>query len=228
MAQMELNLDGFISAQQQLKVDGLTLPGVVTIAGLSGVDGFSLTYDGRSPNFTEKDLELTIAAAMGTRFALRITPRADLLQLALNLPISQVTFAGDNIFEDFGADLETFVPQLKDAGKLISFCLEPELSLLKKAYRQQADMVELNVRHYSENISVAGQAEAQEQIALMAKTAEKNGLGVAVNGGISFQNVLPLVSIEAVENVVVGRAIIGRSIFVGLETAVRDFKAQVQ
>ncbi|NQT62590.1 MAG: pyridoxine 5'-phosphate synthase [Candidatus Marinimicrobia bacterium] len=228
MAQMELNLDGFINAQQQLKVDGLTLPGVVTIAGLSGVDGFSLTYDGRSANFTEKDLELTIAASMGTRFALRITPRAELLQLALNLPVSQVTFTGDNLFDDYGADLETFIPQLKDAGKLISFCLDPELALLKKAYRLQADMVELSVNHYSENSSVAGQAEAQEQIALMARTAEKNGLGVAVNGGISFQNVLPLVSIEAVENVVVGRAIIGRSIFVGLETAVRDFKAQVQ
>ena len=101
-------------------------------------------------------------------------------------------------------------------------------ALLKRAYRLQADMVELSVNHYSENSSVAGQAEAQEQIALMARTAEKNGLGVAVNGGISFQNALPLVSIEAVENVVVGRAIIGRSIFVGLETAVRDFKAQVQ
>jgi len=228
MAQMELNLDAFISAQQQLKFDGLTLPGVVTIAGLSGVDGFSLTYDGRSPNFTDKDLELTIAAAMGTRFALRITPRAELLQLALSLPISQVPFSGENLFEDFGADLETFIPQIKDAGKLISFCLEPELNHLKKAYRLQADMVELSVKHYSENTNLAGQAEAQEQIALMARTAEKNGLGVAVNGGLSFQNVLPLVSIESVENIVVGRAIIGRSIFVGLETAVRDFKAQVQ
>jgi len=228
MAQMELNLDAFISTQQQLKIDGLTLPGVVTIAGLSGVDGFSLTYDGRSPNFTEKDLELTISAAMGTRFALRITPRAELLQLALNLPVAQVTFTGDNLFDDYGADLETFIPQLKDAGKLISFCLEPELGLLKKAYRLQADMVELNVKHYTENGSVAGQAEAQEQIALMARTAEKNGLGVAVNGGISFQNAIPLVSIESVENIVVSSAIIGRSIFVGLETAVRDFKAQVQ
>ncbi len=228
MAQMELNLDAFITTQQLLKVDGLTLAGVVTIAGLSGVDGFSLSYDGRSTSFTEKELELTIAAAMSTRFALRITPRAELLQLAVNLPITQVTFAGENLFEDYGADLESFIPQLKDAGKLISFCLEPELALLKKAYRLQADMVELNVQHYSENSSIAGQAEAQEQIALMARTAEKNGLGVAVNGGISFQNVLPLVSIEAVENVVVGRAIIGRSIFVGLETAVRDFKAQVQ
>jgi len=228
MAQMELNLDAFVSTQQQLKIDGLTLPGVVTIAGLSSVDGFSLTYDGRSPNLNEKDLELTIAAAMGTRFALRISPRADLLQLALNLPVAQVTFAGENLFEDYAADLETFIPQLKDAGKLISFCLEPELGLLKKAYRLQADMVELSVSHYSDNSSLAGQAEAQEQISLMARTAEKNGLGVAVNGGISFQNVVPLVSIDSVENIVVGRAILGRSIFVGLETAVRDFKAQVQ
>ena len=49
-----------------------------------------------------------------------------------------------------------------------------------------------------------------------------------MNGGISFQNVMPLVSIESVENIVVGRAIMGRSVFVGLETAIRDFKAQVQ
>lgn len=227
MAQMELNLDAFCEANQQLKLDGVNLTGIVTIAVLSGVDGFSLSYDGRSPSFTEKDLELTIASAMNTRFALRITPRAELLQLALNLPVKQVTFTGDNLFKDYGADLETFIPQLKDAGKLISFCLDPDIGLLKKAYRQQADLVELNVQHYSGNASAAGQAEMQEQIALMARTAEKNGLGVAVNGGVNFQNIMPLVSIEAVENVVVGRAILGRAIFVGLETAIRDFKAQV-
>jgi len=228
MAQMELNLDSFISAQQKLNMADLTLPSIVTIAGLSGVDGFSLSYDGRSSSFTEKDLELTIASAMKIRFALRIAPRADLLKLALILPVTQVTFTGENLFEDYGADLELFIPQIKEAGKLVSFCLEPELGLLKKAYRLQADMVELNVHQYSDNASPIGQAEVQEQIALMARTAEKNGIGVALNGNITFQNVMPLVSIETVENIVVGRAILGRSIFVGLETAIRDFKAQVQ
>jgi len=227
MAQMELNLDAFVEANQHLKLDDLSLPGIITISGLSGVEGFSLSYDGRAPSFTEKDLELAIASAMGIRFAISITPRAELLQLALNLPVKQVTFVADNLFEDFGADLETFIPQLKDAGKLISFCLDPDITLLKKAYRLGADLVELDVKHYSENTSAAGQAEAQEQIALMSRTAEKNGIGVAVNGGINFQNMLPLTNIEAVENIVVGRAILSRSIFVGLETAIRDFKAQV-
>ena len=227
MAQMELNLDGFLSLRQQLQLDGLTLPGIITIAGLSGVDGYSLSFEGRSPSFTEKDLELAIASAMDARFALRIPPRAELLQLALTLPVSQVTFSAENLFEDYSADLETFIPQLKDAGKLISFRLDPDITLLKKAYRLQADVVELNVNHYTENTSATGQAEAQEQVALMARTAEKNGIGVAVHGGITFQNVTPLASIDSVENVVVGGTIIARSIFVGLETAIRDFKAQV-
>jgi pyridoxine 5-phosphate synthase len=227
MAQMELNLDVFLEISQQSKGQGLSLPAVVTIAGLSGVDGFSLSYDGRSPSFSENDLQLTIASAMNARFALRIAPRAELLQLALNLPIKQVTFSAPNIFEDYGADLETFIPQLKDAGKLVSFRLDPELSLLKKAYRLQADLIELNTLPYAENANPAGQAEAQEQLALMAKTAEKNGLGVAVNGGLDFQNVTPIVNIEAVENVVVGQSIFNRAIFVGLETAIRDFKSQV-
>ncbi|MCF7823705.1 MAG: pyridoxine 5'-phosphate synthase [Candidatus Marinimicrobia bacterium] len=227
MAQMELNLDVFLETSQQMKAQGLSLPGIVTIAGLSGVDGFSLSYDGRSSAFTEKDLELTIASAMNTRFALRIAPRAELFQLAMNLPIKQVTFSAPNIFDDYGADIETFIPQLKDAGKLVSFHLEPELSLLKKAYRLQADLVELSCLLYAQNSNPAGQAEAREQIALMAKTAAKNGIGVAVQGQINYQNVLPLVTIEAVENVVVGRSIFSRAIFVGLETAIRDFKSQV-
>lgn len=227
MAQMELNLDVFLEISQQSKGHGLSLPAVVTIAGLSGVDGFSLSYDGRSSSFSENDLQLTIASAMNARFSLRIAPRAELLQLALNLPIKQVTFSAPNIFEDYGTDLETFIPQLKDAGKLISFRLDPELSLLKKAYRLQADLIELNTLPYAENANPAGQAEAQEQLALMAKTAEKNGLGVAVSGGLDFQNVTPIVNIEAVENVVVGQSIFNRAIFVGLETAIRDFKSQV-
>jgi len=227
MAQFELNLDAFHQTGQQLKTDGFGLSGIVAVSVLSGVDGFSLSYDGRSASFSDHDLELIIDAAMKTRFALRITPRAELLQLALDLPIKQVTFAGENLFADYGDDLENFVPQLKDAGKLISFTLEPEIMLLKKAYKLHADLVEISTTEYSSAASPALQVEAQERIALMARTAEKNGIGVAVNGGLSYQNITPVVSIEAVENVVAGRAILGRSIFVGLESAIRDFKAQV-
>lgn len=224
---MELNLDAFLSTGNQLKTPGFKLPGIATLALLSGVDGFSLSFDGRSPSFSEKDLELVIAAAMDSRFALKITPRAELLQLALTLPVKQVTFQAENLFDDYSADLETFIPQLKDAGKLISFHMDPDLNLLKRAYKLHADLVELNVLDYANAASPAGQAEIQEHIALMARTAEKNGIGVAVMGGVSYQNVTPLVHIEAVENVVVGRAILGRSVFVGLETAIRDFKSLI-
>jgi pyridoxine 5'-phosphate synthase PdxJ len=37
----------------------------------------------------------------------------------------------------------------------------------------------------------------------------------------------PLISIDAVENLIVGRAILARSVFVGLETAIRDFKGSI-
>ena len=228
MAQMELNLDAFLNLGQQLKADGFSLPGIITVAVLSGVDGFSLSYDGRSAAFSEKDLELAIAAAMRSRFSLKIAPRADLLQLALSLPVSQVTFSAENIFDAYAADLETFIPQLKDAGKLISFHLDPDLNQLKKAYKLQADLVELNVLEFTQAKSATGQAQVQEHLALMARTAEKNGIGVAVMGGISYQNVTPLVNIESVENVVTGRALLGRAVFVGLEAAIRDFKALVQ
>jgi len=227
MALLELNLDAFLAARQDLNLASLNLPGVVTISQLSGVDGLTLSFDGRAKAFSEHDLELLVNACGDTRFNLRISPRADLLQLALDLPLRQITFVGEDIFKTYGADLDKFIPQLKDTGKLISFLLEPELAKLKKAYRLNADYIELDARAFTAAPTPHVQAEAQEQLALLARTAEKNGMGVAVSGGIGFHSVQPLVTIDAVENVVAGRAILARAIFVGLETAIRDFKGNM-
>jgi pyridoxine 5-phosphate synthase len=227
MAQFELNLDAFLACRNQLDIPSLSLPGVVTIAHLSGADGFSISFDARSKSFTEHDLEVLTSTAADARINLHIAPRADLMQVALDLPVQQVTFVGEDLFKNYGGDLENFTPQLKAAGKLVSYRVEPELSELKKAYRLHADFIEMNVTSFTGAPNPVQQAESQEQFALMARTAEKNGMGVAVAGGIGYSTALPLISIESVENMIVGRAIMARAIFVGLETAIRDFKGTI-
>ncbi len=227
MAQFELNLDAFLACRHHLQLSGLSLPGIVTIAELSGVDGLSVSFDARSKDFGEHDLELLIAAAADLRINLHIPPRADLVQAALDLPVQQVTFFAEDIFKNYGSDLDGFSTQLKEAGKMISYGVDPELSALKKSYRLHADFIELNAWAFTAAPNPGAQAEVQEQFALMARTAEKNSMGVAVAGGVGYQTAVPLASIEAVENIIAGRAILARSIFVGLETAIRDFKGMI-
>ncbi len=227
MAQLELNLDAFLDCRQSLQSQDLSLPGITTIALLSGVDGLAITFDSRSKSFTERDLELLVQSSGSARFNLHISPRADLVQTALDIPVNQVTFIGEDLFKTYGADLDSFVPQIKEAGKLVSFRAEPELSELKKAYRLHADFIELNTWSFTNAPSPPAQVEAQEQLALLARTAEKNGMGVALNGGIGYQEANPLINIDSVENLIVGRAILARAVFVGLETAIRDFKGNI-
>lgn len=227
MAQLELNLDAFLASRLNFGLKDLSMPGVATIALMSGVDGLSITFDSRSKSFSEHDLALLAQCSGSARFNVHISPRADLVQAAQDLKVDQVTFIGDDLFKTYGSDLENFIPQLKETGKLVSFRVDPELGELKKAYRLRADFIELNVAGFTTTASAEARMEAQEQIALLARTAEKNGMGVALNGSIGYQEAPALINIEAVENLIVGRSIMARAVFVGLESAIRDFKGSI-
>ena len=227
MAQFELSLDPVLQFQTLLGNSPSILPAVVTQGVLAGVDGISITYDGRNPLLSERDLDILVSVAQETRTNLHIPPLAEVVQTAIDIPVHQVTFIGEDLFQRHGDDLGVFIDKLKKIGRLVSFRVEPELSQLKKAYRAGADFVELVVTAFTQAPSIVEQAEAREHLVTMARTAAKNGMGVAVSGGINFQNVQPLVNIEAIENIIAGAAIFNRALFLGLETAIRDFKGLV-
>jgi len=227
MAQFELNLDPVVKFQTLLSNSFTSLPAIVTQAVLAGVDGFSLSYDGRSSLLSERDLDILVSVAQEVRTNLHIPPLAEVVQTAIDIPVQQVTFVGDELFSRYKEELPVFIEKLKKVERLVSFQVEPELSLLKKAYRAGADFVELRVTSFTTATSLPEQAAARDHLVLMARTAEKNGMGVAVSGGINYQNVQPLVNIEAIENIIAGAAVFNRALFVGLDTAIRDFKGMV-
>ena len=57
--------------------------------------------------------------------------------------------------------------------------------------------------------------------------AKKLGLEVAAGHGLNYQNIHHITAIEAIEELNIGQSIIARSIFTGLENAVREMKALV-
>lgn len=224
MAQFELNLDPFLKLNELTISAGFSVAGVVNIAQLSGVNGFCCTYNGAQHGLTEKMVEMLTQIAPTSRFNLRMLPKPNLVQAALDLPVQQVTFYGEGIFESYKKDLHTFVGQLKDGQRLVSFGIKPDVNELRHAYKLGGDYVELDINTYANAIHPPAQAEAREQLAILAKTAVKNRLGVAVRGQLHYQNVQPLLTIEEIENFILGEGIITRAVFVGLETAIRDMR----
>ena len=84
----------------------------------------------------------------------------------------------------------------------------PELELPRKVLRQMLDDELRNLR-------------------LLSCDAMELGLRVAAGHGLNMQNVKEIIEIETIEELNIGQSIIARSVYVGLEQAILDMKAQM-
>jgi len=63
---------------------------------------------------------------------------------------------------------------------------------------------------------------------LLSCDAAESGLRVAAGHGLNMQNVTAIAEIETIEELNIGQSIIARSIYVGLETAIKDMVKAIQ
>ena len=84
----------------------------------------------------------------------------------------------------------------------------PELELPRRVLKQMLDDELRNLR-------------------LLSCDAMELGLKVAAGHGLNMQNVKDIVAIETIEELNIGQSIIARSVYVGLEQAILDMKAQL-
>lgn len=70
--------------------------------------------------------------------------------------------------------------------------------------------------------------ECLDKLKISAKIAKDQGLAVYAGHGLNYQNVSPIVSIQAITELNIGHSIIARSIFVGLFEAIREMQRLLQ
>jgi pyridoxine 5-phosphate synthase len=114
--------------------------------------------------------------------------------------------------------------RLTDEGIAVSLFIDPDPAQVAASAIPGVDMIELNTARYAE--------EGPEELGrLRAATLQAMALGleVAAGHGLTHHNLPALV--EYVPEIVeynIGHSLIGRSIFVGLDTAVRDLVQIIQ
>lgn len=114
--------------------------------------------------------------------------------------------------------------ELVEAGILVSLFVDPDLQQIEASNIEGVDMVELNTASYAED----GPAEI-ERLIDAGQAAMHLDIEVAAGHGLTHHN-LPLL-VEQVPEITeynIGHSIIGRAVFVGLDTAVRDLCAMIQ
>jgi len=120
--------------------------------------------------------------------------------------------------------IEDVVTALRANNVVTSVLVDPNTQQIRAAAKAGVDYVQLNTRKMNQIDDLGTMVDFVENLRAIAMGANKLGLGVSAGIGLDYQNLREVVDISFIEEFNVGRAIIARSVLVGVEKAVHQFK----
>ncbi len=225
-----VNVDHVATVREARKT---TEPDPVTAAMLAEQGGadqitFHLREDRR--HIQNRDARL-ISEMAQTSINMEMSANDEMQEIALAMHPDSVTLVPERREEvtteggldllKVGNKLASVVEALRKGGIKVAAFVGPDLSQIKECTRLKFDAVELHTGEYAN----ASRQEAESRLRDLrdaASTAKRYGLAVHAGHGLTYYNVRPVAAIPEVEELNIGHSIISRSIFVGIERAVKD------
>jgi pyridoxine 5-phosphate synthase len=106
----------------------------------------------------------------------------------------------------------------------VGVLIPPESEAVLAAQGLGVRFVRLDTGGYARAAAEDRALMAFRSIDAAARTASEVGLRVSAGGGLTLRSVRRLIGLASIEQIVVGRAIVARAVFIGLEAAVREVR----
>lgn len=217
---------------------GTAYPDPVLAAQLceqAGADGITAHLREDRRHITDDDLDRLRAcvstllnmemAATAEMAAIAKRVRPDVVTLVPERREERTTEGGLNVIEHRVA-IAKIASACKDAGIKLSLFVEADDGQLAAAKAIGAEQIELHTGEYC-LARGAAQREQLERLRRGALRARDLGLEVAAGHGLTRHNVVDVAALEAVQELNIGHAVIADAAFVGIDRAVRDFRAAI-
>ena len=117
-----------------------------------------------------------------------------------------------------------FTKPLIEKNIEVSFFIDPDIHQISAVSKTGAPFIELHTGRYSEAFGTLEEEKAFNDLKGAAIFAQNFGLRVNAGHGLNYQNVKRMHEIPNLVELNIGHSIIARSIFVGLEQAVKEMK----
>ncbi|HEU4364913.1 MAG TPA: pyridoxine 5'-phosphate synthase, partial [Candidatus Krumholzibacteria bacterium] len=133
----------------------------------------------------------------------------------------EITTEGGLNLADAPQSLGEVIATLKDAGIEVTAFLDPDLQQIHDAARLRFDAVEMHTGAFSN----APRHKVEEEVNTLKEAANAIrhlGMRVHAGHGLDYHNVTRMLEIPYLAELNIGHAIIARSVFTGLDRAVRD------
>ena len=227
-----INIDHVATVRQARGTDEPDPVRAAVLAELGGADGITVHLREDRRHVQDRDVRLLMETAR-TPVNLELAAASDVLALAEEWCPHQATLVPERreeVTTEGGVALDSdaarswlgqAVRRLKDAGIRTSLFIDPVADSVRASADLGADAVELHTGEYA-NARGAERAEQRGRLARAAALGRSLGLAVHAGHGLTYENVVPVASIDEVEELNIGHSIISRAVFTGLERAVRD------
>ena len=201
------------------------------LAELGGADGITVHLREDRRHIQDRDVAL-LKATVKTPLNFEMAATNEMVKIAIDIAPAQATLVperreevttegGLHVAGNQKALGET-VDRLRQAGIQVACFVDPSPEQIKASYEIGADAIEINTGRYSELKSSEEREEELEKIRKAAELAGSTGLAVHAGHGLTYKNVVPIAQIPFLEELNIGHNIVARSIFVGMERAVRE------
>ena len=239
-AKLNVNIDHVATIREARKT---IEPSIITAAGIceqAGAHGITVHLRQDRRHIQDRDIEL-LREVVTTYLNVEMAATTEMIKIALRTKPDAVSLVPENpneITTEGGLDvINNFenvrhaVEKLKAEGIFVSIFIDPDLEQIEAAKGVGAQQVELCTAEYAELTLQARAAHGEgaekakaetERIRQAAERAKNLGLIVAAGHGLTYRNIGALAAIAEITEFNIGHNIISRSVFVGLNQAVRE------
>ncbi|MDM8535327.1 pyridoxine 5'-phosphate synthase [Desulfobacterales bacterium HSG17] len=231
MAGLAVNVDHVATLRQ---ARGTNYPDPVhaaVLAELGGADGVVVHLREDRRHINERDVQI-LRQTVKSKLILEMAASPEMVGIAINIQPEEVTLVPEKREElttEGGLDLlvhsanvaET-IATLKDKGMLVSIFIDPDVDQVKLAHKINADAVEVHTGVFCDAKTDSEKRIAFNRIIDAVKLASKLRMGVHAGHGICYNSIKAFRGLSEIDEFSIGHSIVGRSVLVGMEAAVRE------
>lgn len=231
MAKLGVNVDHIATLRQQRRGEFPDPVYAACICEAAGCDSIVAHLREDKRHINENDVQ-RLKKSVKTRFNLEMSIASRIVALACLVKPHQSTLVPEKRQElttEGGLDiianknrLKEVIKRLAGSGIEVSIFIDPDKKQIAKVAQVGAKVIELHTGRYAQAKTKAQQKKRLGEI--IEAVCFARGLGLTVNAGhgLDYNNVKPLTRLKEIDEFNIGYSIVCRSIFVGLDKAVRQ------
>jgi pyridoxine 5-phosphate synthase len=239
-AKLNVNIDHVATIREARKTIEPSIITAAVVCEQAGAHGITVHLRQDRRHIQDRDIELlrdvvttylnVEMAATEEMLNIALKTKPDAVSLVPESPNEITTEGGLDVVKNF-ENIKSVVEKLKAAGIFVSIFIDPNLEQIEAAKKAGAQQIELCTAEYAELTLSARAAHGEgaekaetevERIKTSAARAKTLGLIIAAGHGLTYRNISALAAIPEITEFNIGHNIISRSVFVGLNQAVRE------